>query len=405
MSSSTLDPLPESLRRGLHAVALFGFLSLTTTVVLFLFLTYRLVKWYRGSQLINGANQFFILIYNLVISDIHQAVAFVLPTVYIVNDKIEVGTSTCRVNGWFVSVGDLASSVSIFAIAFHTFVTVVKGRVMDDWLFYTLLSCTWFFVYIMALLTVILHPHAYARAGAWCWVDHRYDKARLWLHYFWIFTCMLGTAIIYTLIYTSIRPKPSPNITKTPQYMAAKRAARYMIICPVVYVACTLPLAGGRMVAMTGMKVPLWYYCLAGAAITSCGWLDVLLYIFTRRAFVFSKQPPAKQCLGLHTFGWYAGSDFYGTTTTIEGPLTRNSHYSSDDTPRGYKFFWLSNRKTKRHSNEQYFAFAADGVIATKTTVEVTTGPIHGCTGVNSDFCEETIDDAKSLRRSSWVGG
>lgn len=37
-----------------------------------------------------------------------------------------------------------------------------------------------------------------------------------------------------------------------------KRAAKYMVIYPVVYVVCTLPLAGGRMAGMTGIVVP---YC------------------------------------------------------------------------------------------------------------------------------------------------
>jgi hypothetical protein len=59
-----------------------------------------------------------------------------------------------------------------------------------------------------------------------------------------------------------------------------------MIIFPVVYVCCTLPLAAGRMAAMTGMVIPYWWYCVAGAAITSNGWLDVMLYVMTRRVLV-----------------------------------------------------------------------------------------------------------------------
>lgn len=385
MSSSTLDPLPETLRRGLHAVALFGLLSLTTTVTLFFCLTYRLLTWYRKGHLKNGANQFFILIYNLLIADIQQAIAFTLTTVYIVNDKIVVGTSTCSANGWFVSVGDLASGVSILGIAVHTFLTVVKGQVINDRLFYTLLACAWSFVYIMAVFTVTLHPHAYARAGAWCWIDQKYDKARLWLHYFWIFACMLATVIVYALIYLSINIRSGTRTMQETQPIGTKRAARYMIIYPAVYVACTLPLAGGRMAAMTGIQIPFWYYCLAGAAITSCGWLDVLLYTFTRRAFIFSKEPPSKECLGLHTFGWYDGSNFYGTTTTIEGPLTRANDYSCCYAAQNHRSIWLLMKKTKRCSDEQYFASPAAGVITTKTTVEVASGPLNDCSRIDYD--------------------
>jgi hypothetical protein len=52
----------------------------------------------------------------------------------------------------------------------------------------------------------------------------------------------------------------------------------------------TLPLAGGRMAAMAGHDPPIWYYCFAGSLITSCGWLDTLLYTLTRRVFIKQEQ-------------------------------------------------------------------------------------------------------------------
>lgn len=384
MSSNTLDPLPTLLRHGLYAVAFCGLLSLTTTTVLFSWLTYRLLTWYRRGQISNGANQFLILIYNLLVADIQQAIAFSLTTTYLIKDKIQVGTTTCSANGWFVSVGDLASGVFIFGIALHTFVAVVKGHTISDRLFYVLLACAWSIIYALAILTVALRRHAYARAGAWCWIDHKYDNARLWLHYLWIFACMFGTIVIYALIYIFINTRLPLTTTDGSQPAATKRAAKHMIIYPVVYVACTLPLAGGRMAAMTGMHIPFWYYCVAGSAITSCGWLDVLLYTLTRRAFIFSKEPPSKDCLGLHTFGWYNGSSFYGTTTTIEGPLSRTKDYSFKGVARDRRSIWLLRKKRKRYSDEQYFASALEGVITTKTTVEVTSGPVPDHIGAES---------------------
>jgi hypothetical protein len=41
-----------------------------------------------------------------------------------------------------------------------------------------------------------------------------------------------------------------------------------MVLYPIVYTICALPLAAGRMAAMTGFTVPYLYYCLAGSAIT-----------------------------------------------------------------------------------------------------------------------------------------
>lgn len=402
-SSNTLDPLPISLRRGLPIVAASGLLSLATTLVLFTFLTYRLLTWYHRGQIRNGANQFFILVYNLVIADLQQAIAFALTTVYVVHDKIDVDSSTCGANGWFVSVGDLASGVFILSIALHTLFTVARDRVMSDKLFYLWLVCAWLFVYLMAALTVSLYPNVYSRAGAWCWIDQRYDKARLWLHYLWIFACMLGTIITYALIYISIDSKLASSVEQSTDLVAMKRAMKNMIIYPGIYVVCTLPLAGGRMAAMTGVHVPYWYYCLAGAAITSCGWLDVVLYVLTRRALLFSETPPSRSSVGLHTFGWYHGSDMYGTTTTIEGPLAgrkKSSVRIFADMATDVGTAMLPRKKsTARLSEEQHFAAPLDGIITTQTTVEVTSGPVRSCSGNYSDVLE-LDEDRKTIDAS-----
>lgn len=59
-----------------------------------------------------------------------------------------------------------------------------------------------------------------------------------------------------------------------------------MIMYPAVYVVLTLPIAVGRMVAMTGTPMPDAFFCVAGTLLTSCGWIDALLYTLTRRIFV-----------------------------------------------------------------------------------------------------------------------
>jgi hypothetical protein len=61
-----------------------------------------------------------------------------------------------------------------------------------------------------------------------------------------------------------------------------------MVVYPFAYVALTLPLAAGRVAAMTGKNVPLVYLAVAGTMMASCGVIDVILYISTRKALVRS---------------------------------------------------------------------------------------------------------------------
>ena len=66
------------------------------------------------------------------------------------------------------------------------------------------------------------------------------------------------------------------------------KTARYMVVYPFAYVALTLPLAAGRVSSMTGKTPPLVYFPIAGALMASCGFIDVILYITTRKALVRS---------------------------------------------------------------------------------------------------------------------
>jgi hypothetical protein len=79
------------------------------------------------------------------------------------------------------------------------------------------------------------------------------------------------------------------------------QAARYMILYPIIYIILTLPIASGRMAAMSGKTLPMTFYCIAGSFLTSCGWLDTLLYTLTRRVFIKAEVPNTAISGNAHT--------------------------------------------------------------------------------------------------------
>lgn len=219
--SLDISPLPPVLRHGLAAVATFGLLSFITTAALLTFLTYKLISWqirplkppqskapsrpespevfdHNGFLVpsrplsISSApeesqhedtfwerlrkeppNQFLILILNLFLADTQQALAFLLSLDWIVRDGVVSGTSTCWAQGWFVSNGDLASSIFITGIAVHTYLGVVRGYRLPSWAFYWAVGSMWGFVYLMNFLAVLMTDNGrgvgglFVRAGAW----------------------------------------------------------------------------------------------------------------------------------------------------------------------------------------------------------------------------------------------
>lgn len=73
-----IDPLPVAQHKGLIAVAVMATLSFIATLALICFITYRLVFWRSNYQRYIGYNQYIILIYNLVIADLQQSLAFLI---------------------------------------------------------------------------------------------------------------------------------------------------------------------------------------------------------------------------------------------------------------------------------------------------------------------------------------
>ncbi|RDL40474.1 Family A G protein-coupled receptor-like protein [Venustampulla echinocandica] len=297
--SGTLSPLPDVLSHGLVAVSTFGLLSFFCSTSLFCYITWRLISWHRYSRVKAPTNQFLLLIYHLLFADIQQACAFMLNVGALRNNAILVGTPLCFAQGWFVSTGDLASSVFICAIAVHTFFSVVKNYRLPTKAFYCAIAGCWTFIYSMAAIGPIIHGrNFYVRAAAWCWINQAYGRERLWLHYFWIFVAMFSTILIYTFVYIWLRAKSrAGDISK----QTVHGATPLMILYPLIYTVCTAPLASLRIYALAGHTVSLGWFCMAGTMIACNGWLDVLLYASTRADIVFAELPPSEET-GLGTF-------------------------------------------------------------------------------------------------------
>lgn len=167
-SSSSLDPLPPVFQRGLIFVLSSGYLSFFASLGLLIYLSFKFFRWYSQGGLQNGGNQFILLLYNLALADLQQAVGFSLTQVWILWNKIDGQSRVCWAQSWFISTGDMASGLWILAIALHTFLAIVKGRRLPPRVFFGVVGGIWAFIYVMAIIPLILHPHdLYNRAIAW----------------------------------------------------------------------------------------------------------------------------------------------------------------------------------------------------------------------------------------------
>jgi hypothetical protein len=99
-------------------------------------------------------------------------------------------------------------------------------------------------------------------------------------------------------------------------------ASRAMLAYPVVYTAFTIPLAGGRMALSAGHRIPDVYWICAGCFMTSCGWVDALIYTLTRRIIL---KPELSSPAGTNNTG--------GNAATSRTPALRNARRMHETMP------------------------------------------------------------------------
>jgi hypothetical protein len=205
--SDVLTPLPHVLHQGLTAVAVLASISFVATTVTLLYLTFKLVRWHlrtprkkaQRPQSSNidltlglaprhfGAsenddqsgvkrrppNQFLVLLYNLLIADVHQAGAFLINGAWVSRDAIEVGNPVCFLQGWLISTGDLSGGLFLSAIAIHTYLSIVLNRKPPQWAVYTAVVGIWVFTYCVSVIAIATTHNGqsgggyFVRAGAW----------------------------------------------------------------------------------------------------------------------------------------------------------------------------------------------------------------------------------------------
>lgn len=264
--SQTMYPLEPVFHQGLIALGVLGTISFLSSSLLFMYITYRLIRWQfirrSQQQRLSGtdpnpnaaqdedlslglaerhysrlkvktkfpslpvpqlnnpdrqysraANPVLLLIYNLLFADIQQSLAFVLSLIWLGEDGIIVPSSTCWAQAWFLTTGKLASSGFLSAISVNTYLTIVRGYKPPQCVFHLSIAAVWIFSYIMTMAGIVATDNGkeyggfYVRAGLWCWVNCKYGQLRLWLEYFWVFLAIFLTTILHLLIFIHLYRK------------------------------------------------------------------------------------------------------------------------------------------------------------------------------------------------------
>jgi len=232
-SDFILDPMTPVYETGLIPIALLAMMSLLSVTALLGFITHRLISWRRHYRQYVGYNQYVILIYNLLLADLQQSIAFSISFHWLRIGKILAPTVPCFIQGWFLNIGDVASGFFVLAIAVHTWLGVIKGYKMPYVWFVVSILGIWLAALVLTLIGPLMYKEEFfSRAAGWCWISSKYQNERLWLHYLWIFIVEFGTIAIYGHVFVHLRGRIRSVINNDTSKLT--RATKFMVMYPFV---------------------------------------------------------------------------------------------------------------------------------------------------------------------------
>ncbi|MBW0520191.1 hypothetical protein O181_059906 [Austropuccinia psidii MF-1] len=303
----------EGLQPGIISVAVAAQLSLVATLFLILILVYHrlcsshpLFRSYIGSEafcLKFLRSQFAILFFDLLVSDFLQAAGFTLNLAHVGKTEI-YNSGVCVAQGVLIQVGDISGAFATLAIAIHTFLVLIIRKPPATSLLLSFIACKWLFV----LLLTTIGPLAFAQesngpfygpAGAWCWITKPYAWERFCLHYIWLFITGSASAIIYGLIFCTIRQRIRTHVSKktrdpTVEETSMESAAKKMLLYPLCYLLLMIPLGSYRLASTFGQTWSIQVQIGCGFVFTLAGLVDSIVFCWTRNLFFGGSRSQAK---------------------------------------------------------------------------------------------------------------
>lgn len=134
----------------------------------------------RFTRFSEKVNPFPILVYNLLLADMMEAIAYGMSIKWVVSDGIFAPSATCWAQGWFGSTSNLAASLFLSAISINSFLTIVLGYRMPRWGLYICILGIWAFVLLVNAAGVLQAESGHFRTPSG---ESYFMRANVWVRH------------------------------------------------------------------------------------------------------------------------------------------------------------------------------------------------------------------------------
>jgi len=296
---------------GIAAVAVFSIIS-AISVIFFLFR----VLWVSLYPLLNPRaekrpskesvffhTQLGFYAANLLLGNLLLSLAGTVNVSWAMQNGITENVS-CTSQAVLTQAGNFLNAYFLVTIAVHTVTSLIFGKRLPVMVSGLVIVIGWTLALLIAIVPVrTLVPGLgpfYGNAGYWCWITESYPSARFFLHYIFIFLAGIIAAILYSVIFLSLRgtlhlrngfsfsldPEKRWNgrVGTTDEYRRFIHSiARSMLWYPVGYIICLTPITASMVLEMTQFKVPFGFWVFSSIFSVMQGVINVLILYNTIR--------------------------------------------------------------------------------------------------------------------------
>ncbi|OHW89684.1 integral membrane protein [Colletotrichum incanum] len=290
-----------------------------------------------------------ILVYNLLLADMMEAVAYSLSIYWILQDGIFAPSPVCWAQGWLGSTSNLAASLFLTAISINTFLTVGLGYKPAPWTVYTTIAVLWIFDFGIngaGVIASMLHPAAPRES-------------------------------FFMRANRSSQSQESGfqnNREQEPRRLTGYHPA--FLVYPFVYIGCSVPLVVGRVTSLLGIDLGILYFAFAGSVLAANGLFNSILWTST----ILFSAPQDVRDTGLDRFAFVRTPiRDYGHSVVISGPSSRRVPLSEVSPRRNNKDWWWWKHGGQRGWGRSYAnAHNMPVVHAVQMHSLASSGPVEG---------------------------
>lgn len=293
---SAVDPYFSSGEvAGLVLVVIAAFMSGVAVAMVLVYLGFSI---FQQTWSLSGHTHFYFL--NLMVAEFVQAMGGMMTAEWVREHRVLEGMS-CNAQAVFKQLGDVGVALTSMSIAIHTFLNIVLKVSLPPFVAPCVIGTTWTIAILFVAIPAGVHSgQYYGDTGYWCWIRDEFDGERIGLEYLWLYLAAFVSLICYACIAATVKgydvrsflgANRAPHVPSAykPDRVNRRRInqmAMQMLFYPAIYTITVFPIAVVRWTAFAGHQVPPGATIFSSFIFSLSGFLNVLLFGFTRRGLI-----------------------------------------------------------------------------------------------------------------------